>query len=154
MARRFPLSQSALPVDETRLFGAAGSAAQSSSALFTSLLRSIHVGRMASARVARREPWFYRRLGPGAGLTLFRVLRGGLELGECLGRLRAGRTSISRLPLAPSSRILSAAARELHPHRRLESPAASALTSFSATDPRAHTPPPLIARRLPPSQSA
>ena len=42
-------------------------------------------GRVQACRVARGEPWFYLRLGRAAGLTLFRVLREGLWLGECLG---------------------------------------------------------------------
>src|SRR3970040_1346648 len=46
-----------------------------------------------SARVARREPWFYLRLGTPAGLTLLRVLREGLWLGTCLGVTLAGRNA-------------------------------------------------------------
>jgi hypothetical protein len=41
--------------------------------------------RCASTEGRASEPRFYRRLGRGAGLTLLRVLRRGLELGECLG---------------------------------------------------------------------
>ena len=47
-----------------------------------------------------------------AGLTLLRVLRGGLPLGECLGGLPAGRTTCSRLPLAPLVPDPGATARE------------------------------------------
>jgi hypothetical protein len=63
----------------------------------------IRSGRRASAVVRRRrEPWFYLRLGfLRAGLTLTRVLRGGLELGECLGMTVAGQTTKRRLPPAP-----------------------------------------------------
>jgi hypothetical protein len=43
-----------------------------------------------------------------AGLTLTRVLRERLELGECLGMTVAGQTTARRLPPAPvSSRILA-----------------------------------------------
>src|SRR5262249_21230948 len=55
------------------------------------------------------EPWFYQRLGPRAGLTLFRVLREGLQFSEDLGGLMAGRTSVVRRPPAPMSRNPAAA---------------------------------------------
>jgi len=49
-------------------------------------------GTCASVRVACGEPWFYLRLGSEAGLVLFRVLREGLWLRECLGET-AGRAN-------------------------------------------------------------
>ena len=56
-----------------------------------------------------------------AGLTLFRVLRGGLGLGSCLGVTVAGRTTLSRLPLAPMSENLELRRGNSGPHR-LEAP--------------------------------
>jgi hypothetical protein len=58
---------------------------------------------------------------PRIGLTLFRVLRKGLWLGEYLGGLRvAGRTPKMRLPPAPTSRTLEPP-RETRSHRRFGS---------------------------------
>lgn len=42
-------------------------------------------GHMQACGSRSGEPWFYLRLGTWAGLTLFRVLRGSLRLGKCLG---------------------------------------------------------------------
>ena len=63
------------------------SAGQSASASFSSSFElPVRLDEWPAREVARaRKPWFYLRLGPEAGLTLVRVLRRGLELGECLG---------------------------------------------------------------------
>src|ERR1043166_406973 len=101
IAGRSPPEQSAPSAERTRPWGAAGVAAQSSSsASVSSLLLPINAGRSQGlgSRDAR-GPWFYLRLGPGAGLTLLRVLRGGLKLGEYLGAT-AGRANES-LETAP-----------------------------------------------------
>src|SRR5882724_908217 len=67
--------------------GVSGSAGQSASASFSSSFEHpVRLDEWPAREVARaRKPWFYLRLGPEAGLTLVRVLRRGLELGECLG---------------------------------------------------------------------
>src|SRR5882672_3926580 len=67
--------------------GVSGSAGQSASASFSSSFElPVRLDEWPAREVARaRKPWFYLRLGPEAGLTLVRVLRRGLELGECLG---------------------------------------------------------------------
>ena len=80
--------------------GAAGVAGQSSSfASFTSLVLPIHAGRSQALGSRDARTTVLSETRPEAGLTLVRVLRGGLELGEYLGRLRAGRTGCSRQPL-------------------------------------------------------
>jgi len=146
--------QSAPTPEQARRTGAAGFSEQSSSASFTSLELPIRPGRMQALGSRGREPRFYLRLGPEAGLTLVRVLRGGLELGECLGGLLAGRTDCSRLPPAPSSRILEPPARGTPPHRRLGDPGASALELFYESDCQGRTSASLMARRFLPGQSA
>ena len=55
-----------------------------SSASFLFAVNSSSIWTSVSAWVAQGEPWFYLRLG-SAGLTLFRVLRESLWLGEDLG---------------------------------------------------------------------
>ena len=52
------------------------------------------------------------------GLSLIRVLRGRLWLGECLGRLTAGLKLWSETPLDPASRI-HGEPRASHPHSTL-----------------------------------
>ena len=99
------------------------------------LVLPIHcwTNRSAEGR-ATREPRFYLRLGPRAGLTLVRVLRGGLELGECLG-VTAGRANGS-LETAPRTLVPDpgAVGEEQAPHRRLGDPGASALGSSAWSD--------------------
>src|SRR5712664_2328458 len=86
MAERPGPEQSAPTACGTRLRGFSGCAGQSASASFSSLELPIRLDEWPAREVARaRKPWFYLRLGPEAGLTLVRVLRRGLELGECLG---------------------------------------------------------------------
>ena len=62
------------------------------------------------------EPWFYLRLGTCAGLTLLRVLRGGLGLDECLG-MTVGRANVL-VETAPRTVVREprAAMRERNPH--------------------------------------
>lgn len=78
---------------------------------------------------ARGEPWFYLRLGSKAGLTLFRVLREGLRLHECLGvtasRANAADETVSRT-LVPDP---GAAGENNAPRRHLVAPGISALAS-------------------------
>jgi hypothetical protein len=52
------------------------------------------------------------------GLTLIRVMRGGLWLGECLGRLKAGQKLWPETSLDPASR-LHGKPRVSHPHPAL-----------------------------------
>ena len=86
MAERPGPEQSAPTACGTRLRGFSGCAGQSASASFSSLELPIRLDEWPAREVARaRKPWFYLRLGVEAGLTLVRVLRRGLELGECLG---------------------------------------------------------------------
>src|SRR5213593_1879107 len=99
IARRCSPAQSAPSPDGMRPCGAAGVAGQSSSfASFTSLVLPIHAGRSQALGSRDARTTVLSETRPEAGLTLVRVLRGGLELGEYLGRLRAGRTGRSRLP--------------------------------------------------------
>jgi hypothetical protein len=82
----FPEQSAPIP-DWARPIGVAGVWAQSASASFSSRELPIRPGRMQARRSRGRELRFYQRLGHEAGLTLLRVLRGGLELGKCLGGL-------------------------------------------------------------------
>jgi hypothetical protein len=52
-------------------------------------LLSDPTGRVQARRSARGEPWFYETRPRRVGLTLFRVLRKGLELVSCFGRTSA-----------------------------------------------------------------
>jgi hypothetical protein len=70
--------------------GSSGFAVQSSSASFSSLELPVRLGRIASTTVARAQTTVLSETRLEAGLTLLRVLRRGLELGECLG-VTAGR---------------------------------------------------------------
>ena len=71
---------------------------------------------------------------PEAGLRLFRVLRGGLELGECLGET-AGRANVL-LETTPRTRVPDpeAVGQGVTPHRRLAGPGASSLASSALSD--------------------
>lgn len=69
-----------------------------------------------------------------AGLTLFRVLRESLWLGECLGVTVAGRTPRLRLPPAPVVPDPGAEGEEHVPHRRLVGPGATVLAPSTASD--------------------
>src|SRR5918993_1918280 len=72
-----------------------------------------------SSIVRRRRPRFYLRLAHyGAAISLIRVMRGGLWLGECLGRLKAGPKLWPETSLDPASRI-HGELRASHPHPAL-----------------------------------
>src|SRR6266576_1880278 len=85
IAERSRPGQSAPVACGMRRGGVCGSAGQSASAWFSSLELPIPTGRRASTTVARAQTMVLSETRPGAGLTLVRVLRRGLELGECLG---------------------------------------------------------------------
>ena len=88
-----PCPEQSAPIAEwVRLAGAAGVWEQSSSASFTSLETPDPTWTNASAGVARTRTTVLSETRPGAGLTLLRVLRGGLALDECLG-VTAGRAN-------------------------------------------------------------
>src|SRR5436309_11307949 len=101
---------------KTHSAAAVGAAGQFASASVTSIRLPIRLDG-GKRRGPGRRPWFYLRLGSRAGLTLLRVLRGGLGLGEYLGRLRAGRTKCLRLPLAPVVRDPGARGEGTVPHQ-------------------------------------
>jgi len=85
-------------------------------------------------RVALGEPWFYLRLGREAGLSLIRVLREGLWLGECLG------VTVSRandlVETGPRTLVPDpgAVAEGNVPTAALPNPGASALASSASLD--------------------
>src|SRR6266581_3884246 len=85
IAERSGPEQSAPVACGMRRGGVCGSAGQSASAWFSSLELPIPTGRRASTTVARAQTMVLSETRPGAGLTLLRVLRRGLELGEYLG---------------------------------------------------------------------
>src|SRR5438876_2470318 len=123
MAWRSSPEQSAPSAERTRPAGASGSAWQSSSASVSSLELPIHTGRsQALGSHARARATVLSETRYPAGLTLVRVLRGGLELAKYLG-VTAGRANES-LETAPRTRVPDpGAVGEGHAsHRRLAGP--------------------------------
>ena len=106
----FPWQSAPNFAGEAKPAGAFGFAAQSASASVTSIRLPI--------RLDAGKHWgpglqtmVLSETRPKAGLTLLRVLRGSLQLGECLGETEAGPTTCLRLPPAPSSGDSGALAR-------------------------------------------
>ena len=114
--------RSAHSVPGARTGRASGSSEQSSSASSHLVRAPDPFGRTSGKRQlvawARTMVLSETRLSKPA-VTLTRVLRGGLGLGECLGGLWPGRRKRRDFPPHPVSRIEGAAARGPHPHRRL-----------------------------------
>lgn len=108
IAFRLSPLQSAPLVPKRTVVSASGWAVQSSvsdsfGALLPNLLRRFQAACRSSRR---RRPWFYLRLTPrGAAISLIRVMRESLWLGECLGRLSAGLKLRTETSLDPASRI-------------------------------------------------
>jgi len=112
--------QSAPTAEGTRPAGASGLARQSACASFAPFALPIRldVCKHAVARARAANHGSISDSAVWAGLTLVRVLRGGLELGECLGGLRGRANEL--LETAPRTRVPDPGAlggRTL-PHRR------------------------------------
>src|SRR5207244_13620900 len=87
--------------------------------IVTSLTLPVRLGRIASTTVARAQTKVLSETRHGAGLTLLRVLRRGLELGECLG-VTARRADSYYRDCPPHPRPgTGSRRREATPHRRL-----------------------------------